>query len=507
MWPDIAAKHPTLYEFIQKHKIMLFLAVLFTAKLIFQIYLFREGFLSVSADEFSRGIKAMNWAKNPYWVLGAAGWLPFELYLNGLALMLCDHVILVPRITAFLASCWLLYFFFRLTHYLFSEYMVAVLSTVILACFPWYVWLSGTPMLDIYYMAFIVSGFYFLCIWLKEQKSGYLFWGGLSFFISSGFHYQSWVVVNSILLLTVFFLFGYFKNREFGKIKKMIIFYFFCNAYVILMSAATFVQTGSIATVFAKHSNYSKWFYHGYELSAFSKFMHYPKLLLDSTNILFHILFLVSLYFLFKEKDRLWKVICGAAGCFVLIFFSLFNIFSVPATAAPGRFVLPFFTLFSPYVAYSIYRLYARQRMNVLKPAVICLFVLLLLPGIRQSLHFPKGMSQDSVKAGEYLNGLLDRPDFGKSETYMLEVVYWDFLGVNLTAKHYSQMVPDREINKFKRNIPSLFSKDIAAIYHGLLQNNTRYVALRNEELKSKASRLGTIEKEIGDWTIFKIKR
>jgi hypothetical protein len=89
----------------------------------------------------------------------------------------------------------------------------------------------------------------------------------------------------------------------------------------------------------------------------------------------------------------------------------------------------------------------------------------------------------------------------------MLEVVYWDFLGVNLTAKHYSQMVPDREINKFKRNIPSLFSKDIAAIYHGLLQNNTRYVALRNEELKSKASRLGTIEKEIGDWTIFKIKR
>ncbi len=517
MQPNFSAQYPNLVEFLRTWKTTMFLAALFTTRLIFQIYLFRKGFLSVSADEFTRGIAAMKWAEAPYWVFGKTGWLPFELYLNGSVLMFWDNVIWVPRATAFLASCWLLYFFFKLMDYLFSDYIVAVLSTLILACFPWYIWLSGTPMLDIYYMAFAISGLYFLCRWLKEQKSRSLIWSGLSFFISTGFHYQSWVVVNSILLLSVFFLFGYWKNREYGNIKKMILFYFLCNAYVIVMSAASYVQTGSIMTVFGSHSNYSKWFYNGYNVSVPEKFLYYPKLLLKSSNIYFKLLFLSSFYFLIKGKDRLWKSFSLAAGCIVLILYSLFNIYSVPATAAPGRFVLPFFTLLCPYVAFGFFGLYNLMRSVVLKSNIFyqcftgiiaaCLFAVLLWPGIAHSLQFPRGMSQDSVKAGEYLNELLDRPDFGEKDTYMIEVVYWEFLGINLTAKHYSQMIPDREINKSKRNLPSLFAEDILTLHQTLLRQNTKYIVLRSNASKSKASLFATAEKDIGPWTIFKIRR
>ena len=89
-----------------------------------QIALYRQGFISVAADEFARGIRAAKWAENPHIniLTDVQGiWLPLEKYLNGLLLLVWPDVILAPRVTVFAASCLLLVTMYLLTYYLFNS--------------------------------------------------------------------------------------------------------------------------------------------------------------------------------------------------------------------------------------------------------------------------------------------------------------------------------------------------------------------------------------------------
>ncbi|MEW6145751.1 MAG: hypothetical protein AB1598_12105 [Thermodesulfobacteriota bacterium] len=157
---------------------------LLMVKLAVQLYLYRIGFLSVSADEYSRGITAARWALDGTipTAIYMSNWLPFETYLNGLALMVWDNVIWTPRITAFLFSCFLLVYFIKLVQHLFGRLPVTFLAGLLLVFNPWFIWLSGTPMLDIYYLAPFVAGLYYISKWVSERRGLYLVIGGLLFF-------------------------------------------------------------------------------------------------------------------------------------------------------------------------------------------------------------------------------------------------------------------------------------------------------------------------------------
>jgi hypothetical protein len=137
------------------------LLILIALKIILQVYLYHVGFISVSADENSRGIRAAAWlaGEDPL-PLYTGIWLPFELYLNSAALSLWDEVVWAPRLTAFLSSCLLLIFYFLLVRGLFSSTSIAFIASLMLVFYPWYAWLSGAPMLDIYYVAFFVAGLF-----------------------------------------------------------------------------------------------------------------------------------------------------------------------------------------------------------------------------------------------------------------------------------------------------------------------------------------------------------
>jgi hypothetical protein len=92
------------YIFWTKGRIIAFQLLLVTLKVIIQISLFQNGFISVSADEFARGIRAAQWAQYPSIdVLFDVNdvWLPFEKYLNGSILLIWPDTIWAPRLTVF----------------------------------------------------------------------------------------------------------------------------------------------------------------------------------------------------------------------------------------------------------------------------------------------------------------------------------------------------------------------------------------------------------------------
>jgi len=150
-------------------------------------YLVQQGFVSVSADEFARSLRSQRWAAAPHPVWWSGVWMPAEPYLNGMSHWLFDDPLLGPRVTVLLLSCVLLVYFAALVRRMSGDGLVTLIAVVTLASHPWYVVLSGTPMLDVYSLAFLVAGLYHLCRWVGAASDRHLVLAGLFFLLASAF--------------------------------------------------------------------------------------------------------------------------------------------------------------------------------------------------------------------------------------------------------------------------------------------------------------------------------
>lgn len=484
-------------------------------KLVFQIVLFKRGFISVSADEFARGIRAARWASQPQLniltdVKGT--WLPFEKYLNGLLLLVWPDVILAPRVTVFIASCFVLIALFVLVYYLFDNFIIAALATTFVLFQPWYIWLSGTPMLEMYYLACFLGGLVFLVIWLREERRGYWFWAGFCFMSASGFHVQSWTFLNLVNLMTVPYLYGYARHKQWGRFWKLVGFYVLGNSLILVFALIEFFDTGELFAFLAKHTTYSRWYYGGYNVSVVEKLAYYPRLIAENSNDVVWLLLIVALVFLIWDKTNQWKLFPLVLAAAALVMNSVLNVFSGPPSAAPGRYSLWYGMMIAPYLGYGAYHLAIMGKkwgsgMVVYVPTVLAagLFLTTVWWGAVRIPNFPRGMSQDAVETGYYLDERLNENAPDEAASFMVELQYWDYLAVQLTAGHYDAIVYDRESDLFNRNTPSIFSGNIENVCSSLMAQSIQYVALRDPNLKANAQLTGCLfpGQEIGAWTIY----
>lgn len=501
----------------QLYRRLLFLGAVIVLRAIGQFLLYKRGFLNVSADEFARGISAAQWALQPRFDLfdGPTGaWLPLERYLNGLMLVLWPDTIIAPRVTVFLASCLVLLGLYLLVRQLFGKFAIAALAIVFVVFQPWFVWLSGTPMLEMYFLGFFVLGFFFQLAWLKDDRRGYWIFAGLSFAIASGFHVQSWFLVNLFNLLTIGFLVQFIRTKEYGRLGRLVGYYFLSNAVIILFLAIEFYFSGEILGFLAVHTSYSWWFYGGYDVPIVEKLFYYPSLLLSNTSVAFWPLVFFGLGFLMVEKDRIWKLFPLMIALLLLLFSSISNVFSGPASAAPARYSLVYIVLLSPYLANGTFRIvqWARQHPSRLArylslAAALILFSYTLFWGAIRAHEHPGG-HQGAVQAGRYLNDLLSQADLGETQTYMVELEYWDFLAVTLTAGYYDQVVYDREQDIRNRETPSIFEEEPVDVYDVLAEENVRYIALHDPGLKARVQEASFLSPQgsVDGWTIYEFE-
>jgi hypothetical protein len=497
---------------------VLYLALLQISRVCLQIFLYQIGFISVSADEFARGLIAGEWALHPRFNLAAdmgGIWLPFEKYLNGSILLIWPDVIWAPRLTVFFFSCCLVVVVYLLVYRLFENFSIAVLASFFLVFQPWFVWLSGTPMLDMYFLACFFTGLLFLMVWFRRSRSGYWFWAGVCFFFSSGFHLQGWLAINLVNLLTLIPFYQALRNRDFPQVFRLIGFYILGNSFILLGSAVEFLQTGHILAFVSNHTSYAQWFYHGYNISSLRRFLYYPGLIYDQSSRWIWIFIVLAIFFLWQEKGSRWKLLPILMFGLLLGAYSVENLISIPATAAPERYSLIFVILLSPYIAYGVYRLWyifmdssQVSLIRFLGILLVVLFPVAVEQNIARVTAFPAGISLDAVEVGRQLRTLLDNTSADSQSKYMVELRYWDFLAVRLTAGHYTDYLYDREYNLRNRNTLSIFEQDADVIYACLAAQNVRYVVLGDPILKQKAQSLGFLEPrvEVGEWVIYQFR-
>ena len=497
---------------------IVYLSSLFFVKIVIQFAIVARGFISVSADEFSRGIGAARWALQPRLdiLADAKGtWLPFEKYLNGLLLLVWPDTIWAPRLTVFIASCLVLIALFVLTYYLFDSFPVAALSAAFVLFQPWYVWLSGTPMLEMYYLACFLGGLIFLVVWLREARRGYWVWAGLCFLLASGFHVQSWTLINLVLLLTLPLLFWCISHRQRRRMLQLVGLYVLSNSLIITFALIEFFNTGHVFGFLANHTSYSKWFYHGYNISVGEKLLYYPQLVVQNLSGMIWVVLLVALVFLLADRADKWKWLPLVVAVLSLSVNSMMNVVSGPASAAPDRYSLLYVLLLAPYIAYGTQRLLTIGFHRLSRPAAYALAVLSALLflcsiewGIVRIPDFPVAMPISAVKTGSYLSHLLSQNNSGDATNYMVELRYWDFLGVQLTAGHYAAIVFDRAKDDLNRNTPSIFMGKPTDIYASLVSQHVRYIALRDPTLQASARSTSFLfpVQEVDDWMIYEFK-
>jgi hypothetical protein len=497
---------------------ILFLLTLMGMRACFQVYLYTKGFLNVSADEFSRGIVAGKWAENPHWDSlreFIQTWLPLEKYLNGLILSVWGDVILVPRVTVFLASCVLLCALYGLLRLLFKQFAIAVCGLIFISTQPWYIWLSGTPMLEMYFLSFFFLGFFFIVGWLKEERKGYWLFAGISFCIASGFHVQSWPLINLVHLLVFVFFCRFLWTRHFGMAARTLGYYVLSNAFILGYCIAEYKLKGEFLGFLGTHSAYSKWFYKGYDVGTAEKLLYYPKVVFGNFNLMGWIFVGASLCMFWRKKHRLWKLLPSVLLVLVLIAYSILNLRSGPPSAAPGRYSVFFVLLLTPYIAHGCVGLvgWARKSrhrgLSISAGLLIAvLFTTLLADGLKTSRNFPAPMPADTVAMGHYLDEVLSAEVDEDDITYMVELSYWEFLGVELTAKHYRQVLYDRLRKSTDRTSPSIFIGESTSIQEYLRDKKVRFVVLKDPALVGRARTL-TVLRELGSagrWTLFKVK-
>jgi hypothetical protein len=495
----------------------IYLGALLLLRAVGQVILYQRGFIRVAADEFARGIYAVQWASHPKFDLLenlAIPWLPFERYLNGAMLTIWPNPLLAPRVTVFLSSCLALIALYAFVYLLFNSFTIAVLTSMFVTLQPWFAWLSGTPMLEMYYLAFYLAGLFFLVAWLRDNRKGFWILAGCSFLLSSGFHVQSWILINVANFLTLGFLFRFVRQKNYGYAGRLIAYYFLSNAFIIAIIIIEFANTGEALAFLTAHTSYSKWFYGGYNVSTLEKFLYYPRLILDNVNPIIWPLFITALIFLRSDRNRGWKLFPLMLAVLTLVIVSVMNIFSGPPSAAPARYSLFYLLMLSPYVAYGTYHLFnwgnqrplpiARYSITVL---TLALYIYSLGWGVIRTSNHQIG-PRETIAAGNYLNELLSQGDLDGEKTYMVELVYWDYLVFQLMAGHHEAVVYDRKPDLQDRKIPSIFEQPPASIYDILSAQNVRYVALRNPELKMKVleTEFLSAQQDLGRWTIYEFE-
>lgn len=482
-------------------------------KAVLQLYLYGRGFLSLSADEYSRGIMAARWALDGTLStrIRMGDWLPFETYLNGLSLMVWDDVVWTPRITAFFFSCFLLVYFLKLVHHLLGRSPVTLLAGLFLVFNPWFLWLSGTPMLEIYYLAPLVAGLYYVLKWISARRDRYLVIGGILFLFSTGFHSQSWILVNVVNLCLCYFGWRMLRQKDYTGLLKLAGFFILGNLFIIIYIPSDYLATGQWLAMFHRHTLRTMEYYGGYEVGLFDKLAYYPRLVVKSAALIW-IFLPIGIYWLRGESGKQIKLFPLAVGLGALLFYSVFNLLSVPASAAPGRYSLPFFILFVPYAALGIYTLTERSGRHTLlrvRRAAAAILVLCILGlGLLKALDFEEKSAKAAVSIGQYMRESLEKDGVAAKGTVMVELSYWDYLYVVLPVRYYDRVKYDRKESDEFSGIPSaLLSMDDGEILVHMRSRDTKLIAVKDDAIKNKLDGLPFMRKivERDVWALYGI--
>jgi hypothetical protein len=151
-----------------------------------------QGFVEYNADGFSRVIRGYEWLQAPRWEVEL--WLPLHFWFYGAALWIWNDVLLVPRMLNFTLGVLIIVGFYLIGSTLVDR-RAGVLAALLVAVFPYEVWLSMSGMSEPLFHALIVGGLFGTVLWWRNGSQRALLAGGIALAAATAVRYEAWFFV------------------------------------------------------------------------------------------------------------------------------------------------------------------------------------------------------------------------------------------------------------------------------------------------------------------------
>lgn len=181
--------------------VALYLASLIGLTAALQLTLYLTGYFTFGADDFSRALRADYWLQHRTFDVGwggwfglvGGGWLPFQDYLVGLALVIHRDLYVTPRIVNLIVAAVSVIVAYCLGRELFGR-RIGLATATLVAFQPWRIWLGMSGMTSDLPAATMIAVFaIFLARWLRTDRPRHLLLAAAALAVGNGFRYEAWL--------------------------------------------------------------------------------------------------------------------------------------------------------------------------------------------------------------------------------------------------------------------------------------------------------------------------
>jgi len=463
--------------------------------------LYFAGFFSISADESGRTLLAYEWINEGY--SETPTWLPFHTIVMGFGIKIFPDLFWTPRIIGSLFGVSAFISFIWLTHQLFKDRYITLLSSVVALFFPTRVILSAVPLSESMFLFFIFSGIALFIIWLKSEWDHNLFLSVLVISISTSIRYEGWFF--SIALISVLII---VKKL---KVKNVSIANFFIIGFISFAFPLYWLlfQANISGNPFQFFQDASRGYENAEGITLFTilknnyltRFVHHNIIYLCFPGVV------ASFYLLFRDSAiRKFLIL-------LLIAFIPLTIMSFTGRGVPTHNIWRVTELWNilliPFTVFFIknLQLFEFKYLKHLQKIKIPLLIVLIL--IYYSFHVYRLMGIDAftkeeLKIGRYVEANLIEVDSEKK--ILIEVPDWSYINIIVASNKPEMFVRNSDFNpKIKGN--EILSQDYKINFDELSNRDIKFLLLKSKELKDKVkdNPFFKMKKPFLEWTIFEL--
>ena len=476
--------------------------VLFSVVL--NIILYYAGFYSISADESGRTIHAYKWIKGNY--EGIPTWLPFHTIVMGLGLKIFPDLFFTPRIIISIFGVLAFASFIWLTHELFKDRYITLLSGVIALFFPSRVILSSVPLSESIFFFFVFTGIAFFTRWLNSNKNHLLFLSALAFAFSSSVRYEGWLFSASLVFVLIFF--KWLKTEE-VKTKTIII---TCLIGLIFPVYWFIYQSGGADNPFHFFYDVNKNFERALGTSFFSilkhnyltRFIHHNLIYLCFPGV-------IASFYLFLRNGKIRKWMSLILISFIPLILISFTGRGIP-THNIWRIPELWNILLIPFTAYFIKNLdsFEIKYLKNLRKGAVPLIIIVML--IYYSFHIFRYIddehhfSKEEFRVGRYLEQNLIEAE--PNSKILIEIPDWSYLHIVAASNHPENFIKSSEGGdpRLIRD-PSITDSSRIDLAE-LTDKNIGFILVKSQELENKIQHNPFFKeiKKFKEWILYEIR-
>jgi len=482
-------------------------------KTVFQVIVIKSGLRWLTADDYCRTVISYEWLQHPKIYAGV--WLALHFWINGLFISIFKDLTFAPVLVNSIFSILTLVYFYLLLRKIFSS-VIAYLSSILFAVFPFQVWLSTSGMPESIFFFFIIAACYYFILWYGSFWKGDEAKGSMKYFvfvlvllnIANLLRYEGWLFSLTFIILV------YIVSYRKGRFSKRL----YVNCALSLISMLT-----AIWWLFQNYIDNNDAFFFIKETTKLFQDMNNAGFLQRVVQYPFFIFYIAPLTTALGLR-KIYLVLRNRRNGFIgnfsfLRLFLLFNVVEIILLMLTGIFGSGGTNMISRYIVVNSMMFFpfaVWQLLDFRKYIAVISLSGLILVNIIWSFYYQQAYREDTYEVADLTRHLIQKNYFETGDKIYFEMVegYFDIYPLQVISNDPNKFNCDTIPSSFPVNLTSkkISQKkraeeqqrlNILELRKFLEKKKIKLFIARSDLLIDKLQKLSYKSEQIGDYHVF----